>query len=142
LPIAPSSYHVTVWDGINADNIGYVNPAVRTAWSVFLTGLAPSLKAPPNSMEVVTRSALRNWSGSISFQFEKLTLWGNQVLVARLQPVEGASERNLTELSALREQMSEAARSKLGVDFSRSYSPHVTLGYFANQEHAQSTHPC
>ena len=139
-PLPPSSYHVTVWDGINVDNIWSVNPAVRSAWSAFLNGLAPSLKTPPDSMEVVTRSALRNWSSSISFQFEKLTLWGNQVLVARLRPVEEASERSLTDLSALRKQLSETAGGKLGVNFSRSYSPHVTLGYFANQEHAQIAH--
>lgn len=139
-PLPPSSYHVTVWDGINVDNIWSVKPAVRSDWSVFLNGLAPSLNGPPASMEVVTRSALGKWSGSISFQFEKLTLWGNQVLVARLQPAEEASERSLKDLSARRKDLSEAAGRELGVNFSRSYSPHITLGYFANQEHAQIAH--
>ena len=136
-PLPPSSYHVTVWDGINVDNIGSVRPPVRSDWSEFLEGLPSTLTAPPASMAVVTGSALKTWSGSISFQFEKLVLWGNQVLVARLRPTEGTSEQSLVNLSSRRTELSEAAGHDLGCSFSRGYSPHVSLGYFANREHGQ-----
>jgi len=136
-PLPASSYHVTVWDGVNVDNIGTLNPGVRSDWSRFLDGLPTSLKAPPASMAVVTRSALKGWSGSISFHFDKLTLWGNQVLVARLRPADETSKQNLKHLSSARKELYETAVRKLGSGFSRSYSPHISLGYFANKEHGQ-----
>jgi hypothetical protein len=136
-PLPPSSYHVTVWDGINVDNIGSVKSAVRPDWSAFLDGLPFSLKAPPASLAVVTGSALRTWSDSISLQFDKLTLWGNQVLVARLRPADDRSERRLADLASRRADLSDAAGRELGLSFSRGYSPHISLGYFANREHGQ-----
>lgn len=41
------------------------------------------------------------------------------------------------DLSSRRTELSEAARHVLGLSFSRGYSPHVSLGYFANREHGQ-----
>lgn len=139
-PLPSSLYHVTVWDGINVDNISAVNPVVRSTWSAFLDALPRSLDAPPTSMQVITGSALSGWCGSISFQFEKLTIWGNQVLVARLRPKGNVSEASLEDLSVRRRELSESAERDFGVHFLQSYSPHISLGYFANQEHGQLAH--
>lgn len=139
-PLPPSSYHVTVWDGINDGNIRSVAPVIRSDWTAFLTGLPGSFATPPPSMQVVTGSALKNWSGSISLKFDRLALWGNQVLMARLQPVEDGSKRSLSNLCAKRTELSEEAGNTFGLDFSRGLSPHISLGYFANQEHAQLAH--
>lgn len=140
-PLPPSSYHVTVWDGINVDNISSVRADIRTEWTAFLQGLPNSLGMPPKSMAVVAESNLaRNTFGSIGFRFEKLTIWGNQVLVARLRPAGQTSEVTLKGLVEARTKLCEDARKDLGVSPSRSYSPHVSLGYFANQEHGQLAH--
>lgn len=132
---------MTVWDGVNVDNISSVCAAVRSDWTAFLQGIPDSLRTPPGSMAVVSESGLvKNSFGPISFRFEKLTIWGNGVLVARLRSADEACETRLRDLSAARTKLCEAAKRELGVSPSRSYSPHVSLGYFANQEHGQLAH--
>jgi len=135
-PLPSSSYHVTVWDGINDGNIGAIPQPVRSEWPEFLAKLPCSIRTPPKSMSVVTLSALMNWASSISFKFAKLSLWGDQVLVARLQPADEASEQILSALSTIRTELSETARREFGL-IARDYTPHVSLGYFANREHGQ-----
>lgn len=136
-PLPPSSYHVTVWDGINQGNVGATAPAIRADWTAFLAGLPLSLTAPPASMQVVSSSALKNWFGTISFRFEGLALWGDQVLVARLEAAGDESKWSLGSLCADRTVLSKEAGSKYGLDFSRDLSPHISLGYFANREHGR-----
>ncbi len=140
-PLPASSYHVTVWDGVNVDNISSVCATVRSDWTAFLQGIPDSLLTPPGSMVVITESDLaKNSYGTISFRFEKLIIWSNQVLAARLSAADEVSETRLRDLSSARTKLCEAARRELGVSPSRSYSPHVSLGYFANQEHGQLAH--
>ncbi len=139
-PLPTSSYHVTVWDGINNDNISSVKLDVRSEWSAFLEGLPNSLSAPPALMNVIKGSNLMQWNEKISFQFEKLMLWGNQVLVARLRPADTSSKQNIEELIRHRADLSNIAEQKFRVPFSQSYAPHISLGYFANQEYAYLAH--
>ena len=87
-------------------------------------------------------SSLRSWSGDISFRFGNLEVWGNQVLVARLRPADKTSERHLKDLSERRAALSKSAEDQLGVGFSQNYSPHISLGYFANEEQGQRAHAC
>jgi hypothetical protein len=137
-PLPGSSYHVTVWDGVNIDNVSSVHVAVRSDWVKFLQEIPHSLGTPPDSMAVVSKSELASRSfGSIGFQFKKLAIWGNQSLVAPLAAADETSEARLEDLSDTREELCEEAGKKLGVRPSRSYSPHITLGYFANEEHGQ-----
>lgn len=135
-PLPFEAYHVTVWDGINDNNASSVTSALREDWGTFLAGLPASLKTPPASMATVTNSDLMALPPfSIQFEFEKLSLWGNQVLVARLRPANSTSEGVLGNIMKKRELLCSAASKALGVSPSKSYSPHVSLGYFANQEH-------
>ena len=137
-PLPANSYHVTVWDGVNADNISSLNPAVYSDWSQFLSGLERSLMTPPVSMSVVAHANLRKWIGNITFRFDKLTLWGNKVLVARLIPADEASNNSLQALLTCRGSLSEAAQREIGIKISETYSPHISLGYFANAEYANA----
>ncbi len=140
-PLPPSSYHMTVWDGINFDNISAVHTAIRSDWTAFLQDVPNALGTPPESMAVVTDSDLAHTSfGSIGFRFKKLTIWGNQVLVARLSPADEMSETKLKILSATRTKLCDLATNDLGVSPSRRYSPHISLGYFADREHGQLAH--
>ena len=136
-PLPPTSFHVTVWDGVNVDNESSVVPELRAEWTTFLTGIPESLHRPPASMSIVADSELMTKSfGNIRFQFEKLTIWGNQVLVSRLAPDEESKER-FRSLSAARASLCDESKRHLGVAPIQSYSPHVSLGYFANREHGQ-----
>lgn len=137
-PLPTSSYHVTAWDGINTDNVSHLHSNLRSDWRAFLQGIPRSLGTPPESMAIITESELAGRSpGTISFRFQKLSLWGNQTLVARLSPVDAASKTNMKDLVTARTELCRAAKRKWGTHTPESYSPHVSLGYFANREHAQ-----
>jgi hypothetical protein len=137
-PLPPSSYHLTVWDGVNVDNIGSVRPGIQADWSTFLNGLPDSLRTPPDSIAAVTASDLmqENGFGAMSFRFDTLDLWKNQALVARLRPSDRAHE-SYQQLCRARARLCDTANRQLGISPAQSYSPHVTLGYFANREGGQ-----
>jgi hypothetical protein len=75
--------------------------------------------------------------GAIAFRFEKLTIWGDQALVARLSPADESSSELLRKLSDARNNLGNEAKRELGIGTTSSYSPHVSLGYFANREHGR-----
>lgn len=140
LPI--NCYHVTVWDGINVGNISSVWTGVRAEWAEFLERLPDSLETPPKSMNIILQSDLAKiLSGRVSLRFEKLSIRGNRVL-ALLGPADEASGKQLRVLCEARRRLSKVVEVELGVRSSRSYSPHISLGYFANKEHAQLAHAC
>lgn len=140
-PLPPASYHVTVWDGVNAGSVSSMRAELRPEWTAFLTDIPNSLHRPPQSMSVVASSALvRESFRDIKFQFDKLTIWGNQVLVTRLAPADEESKERLRGLSTARATVCDAASRHLGLASSHSYSPHVSLGYFANREHGELAH--
>jgi hypothetical protein len=137
-PLPSSSYHVTVWDGINVDNESKLLASLHVEWSHFLRGLPNTLQDPPKTMSIVGESSLLNGAfGDISFRFDKLTIWGKQVLVARLAPAGEPSAQRFSEVSEARALLGRRAKSDLGIDTTETYSPHVTLGYFANLDHGE-----
>lgn len=134
-PLPPNAYHVTVWDGINVANLALVTPELQQEWSAFLQSLPGSLAAPPASLNCVLRSALLTRPQStIHFRFEALRIWGNQVLVAELAAADEISLRNLSQCASDRSLLAESALHALGESASPEFTPHVSLGYFANQE--------
>ena len=133
-PLPPTSYHTTVWDGINTENLAEVTAALQPEWSAFLQGLPGTLHSSPASMRTVTEAALMQQpTAPIRFRFDRLGLWGNAVLVARLVPADLASARLLDDLCASRADLCKAAHRTLGISPSHDYEPHVSLGYFANR---------
>jgi hypothetical protein len=137
-PLPFSSYHVTVWDGINVENIASVSDALRAEWAEYLTGIPHPVRSAPASMAVVRDSALAHGpSMPIRFRFNDLAVWGHQALVATLLPDDETSAASLAELCLAREELNTVALQTLGVCPSGSYSPHVTLGYFANEAGGQ-----
>ena len=137
-PLPPPSYHVTVWDGVNAGNVSTVQPAQRPEWNVFLAAVPESLRALPESMRTVLTSQLVHDSfGSIQFEFDKLTIWGSHVLVARLRPMGAESGERLQHLVSSRAALCDVARAQIGIETTKEYNAHVSLGYFANRQHGE-----
>jgi hypothetical protein len=137
-PLPVASYHVTVCDGINADNLDMVPEEHRADLAAFLRGLPSSLRQMPISLRSITESELAVCSvGRITFGFKKLTIWGNKVMVARLKPADTESAECLSELEKTRAVLCERMEKVFGIKMSHGYSPHVSLGYFANLERAE-----
>jgi hypothetical protein len=141
-PLPPPSYHVTVWDGGNDGNVAQLAGAHRSSLEALIDGLPESLLQPNELLELPARSPLvqrQDWA--IRFQLERLVQWGNAVLVAYLAPTDPASTQALEELTDERRRLTSAYRQASGIGPSDAYTPHISLGYFANQEGAEATAP-
>lgn len=142
-PLPPPSYHVTVWDGGNDGNVREVFNEQRHKLEAFLSGLPDTLMRPNELTEMTAASPLvtkRDWN--IRFRFDQLVKWGNSVVVARLAPADSSSAQVFDELVSERAHLSARFRRAFGISPSDRYSPHVSLGYFANREAAQLATPC
>lgn len=142
-PLPPSSYHVTVWDGGNDGNCAQVVAGERPHLETLLAGLPDSLLHPAAVTDIPLRSPLvtrRDWS--IRFRLDSLMKWGNIVLVARLAPADDASAEMFEALVEEPSRLNAQYREAFGISASDKYTPHVSLGYFANKEAAQLASPC
>jgi hypothetical protein len=135
--LPPATYHVTVWDGPNDGNLDALFPAVALDVQRFLRGLPGSLAAPPASLQAVAgRSALvASELPPLELRFEALAVIGG-ALVVRLVP-SPSSRAAFAALLAARAALSEEAATRLGLAPSPSFAPHVTLGYFVDEESAR-----
>ena len=59
------------------------------------------------------------------------------MLAARLAPADQDSEREFERIVDDREALSARFREQFEIKMRRGYSPHVTLGYFANEEYGE-----
>ena len=140
-PLPSPSYHVTVWDGGNAGNVAQAMNGKRPALEQLLRGLPDSLAQSPEWTEPITSSPLvsrRDWN--LEFQFAEIAIWSNVVLVARLAPVE-ASQAAFGQFVEERRRLNTAFFETFGIRASENYTPHVSLGYFANRQGAQLATP-
>jgi len=137
-PLPPYSYHVTAWDGLNDGNTENVFSDYRLDLEHFLRGLPDSLLADEKFAGEIGGSPLVTRTGwTIRFRFDTLAKWGNRVLVARLTPADEESRSALTRIIADREELTGRFQRVFGVRTCAGYSPHVSLGYFANSDYAE-----
>ena len=140
-PLPPASYHVTVWDGGNDASVAGVTPAYRPQLEAQLKDLPSSLAQKNALTDTVLTSSLACHDVEVVFHFDRLLKWGNSVLVAALKPSE-ETRVQLERLVQLREGLSLEFLDRFALRGSLRYSPHVSLGYYANQEAAQQATPC
>ena len=141
-PLPLSSYHVTVWDGLNEGNAQNVSASYRSKIKDFLNNLPGSLLIDENFIgEVLHSPLITTTDGSIKFKFNELAKWGNQVLVARLMPADQDSEGKFERIVDARDTLSARFREQFEVEMRKGYSPHITLGYFANEEYGELATP-
>ncbi|MBD3181722.1 hypothetical protein GF312_05480 [Candidatus Poribacteria bacterium] len=144
LCLLPSySYHVTTWDGVNDSNIDQLNRD-KDLFSKFLDELPECMLEKVDFIDLIQESALisdRDWS--LLLKFHKLEKWNNKALVATLQTFDDKSNQVLEWIKANRARLSRIFGDKYGIDLSSNfpYVPHVTLGYYANDEHAELSTP-
>ena len=141
-PLPSLSYHVTVWDGGNDGNVNEVLQTQRPKLEAFLAGLPDTAARRHEMTDLALSSPLvgrRDWD--IEFKFDALMIWGGVVMVARLAPTEACAEA-YSQFVAERRRLNDSFRAALGIRASENYTPHVSLGYFANREGAQLATPC
>jgi hypothetical protein len=132
LPAA--SYHVTVWDGLNADNCNKVFAPHRSILADFLLNLPHSLLDNYGFIRLPESSPLVSARRDITFKFKSLTVW-KTVLVALLEPADENSRETLEELKEMRIQLYSTCENTFGLcEWRSSYDPHISLGYFGNEQ--------
>ena len=137
-PLPPSTYHVTVWDGLNVGNLTDVNPSEQERWTDFVNKLPHTFHENSEFTGWASASLLtqnRDWN--ITFRYDTLHKWSSGMGIL-LKPADQESAQILKEIENCREDFYE----NFPVNIAHSeYTPHVTLGYFANKESAQLTTP-
>lgn len=137
-PLPPHSYHVTVWDGLNDDNVRDVDDEYRAALEDFLKNLPHSmLKDKVFTSEICNSALLEATNRPIRFEFDQLGIRGHQALVARLKPVDDDSEDELNRIVEARKRLCQSFKQRFKVRIGMDYSPHVSLGYFADVQYSR-----
>ena len=137
-PLPPSTYHVTVWDGLNVGNIADVNPSEQETWADFVNKLPQTFHENSEFTHWTSASSLtQNLDWNITFRLDTLYKWGTGMGIL-LKPADQESTQILEEIKNRREDLYENFPVKIAHP---KYVPHVTLGYFANRESAQLTTP-
>jgi hypothetical protein len=140
-PLPSESYHVTVWDGINASNLDKVVSEHRPGCGRFLQALPDSVQDTSLFPEITNSELLTRPDWNIRFKFAKIEKWGNVSIVALLEPADDESAAALHTLKNARTALTSDFERKFGVGPYPNYTPHVTLGYFANHDAAEQASP-
>jgi hypothetical protein len=139
--LPPSTYHVTVWEGFNEGNKQLVFTSYHQEIFEFLEGLPLSLMFDNPFSRSIKASPLLQKRRDIQFEFKKLSIWGNVSLVAQLKPSNPSSETQFTEIEAHRSELYRSFEKEFGLTrWHLEFSPHITLGYFGNEEGAKKAH--
>jgi hypothetical protein len=137
MPLSPSSYHCTCWDGVNQSNIDQIREPERSRYEAFFKGLPESTAGPlpPNFPPRVMRLP-GPWS--IRFRFKELHIWtGAAALVALLEPADAESEASTELIKQHRRDLDEQF-AVLGKPPNRGWSAHISLGYFQTAADAEA----
>lgn len=135
-PLPFDSYHVTAWDGINEGNLLDVHEIHQPSSTNFINTLPHSITSGTAVTDFVNASPLLQNPKELTFRFDTLYIWGNDVLVAALRPIE-ESINQFNEFKSKRTAHNDIFTKEFGTSAHADYCPHISIGYFANQESAQ-----
>lgn len=137
-PLPIESYHVTLWDGINDENVQSVFREYRFDAEDLLQDLTNSFFIKSRFLNINHEPLHIQMAEPVEFQFDKLIKWDNSVLAAQLKPANSDSKTNLHKIEKEREYLIKHFKQQFGLETcSLPYEPHVSLGYFANKELAE-----
>lgn len=132
-PLPPHTYHVTVWDGVNVENLDTLSKEARIRFIKFLDGLPESLQSERPSIipsSEFDKDAGRSWA--VRFKCKDLRFGGETVLMAILEPADDSSREILNLIRKERERLDQYYATEYGKTENALYLPHVALGYFSN----------
>lgn len=135
-PLPRRTYHVTLCDGVNRGVRSRVPEEHRAEVDAFLEALPDSLLWPTAVLRLLADPELR-WRARrdpVTFRLHGLDAWGH-ALVARLAPAGEQARAAMARHDAARADLAARLEARLGVTLG-PWRPHVTLGYFANEDDA------
>ncbi len=126
VPLPGSSFHVTLADGINVDNVG----RLPSRWSGAFGRLFDAL--PGSCLELgglVADGVERRLPGALDLELETLLVRKDAVLAAMLRPSARAAAL-YEEVSRQRARLDGELVESFGKPAAAAWRPHVSLGYF------------
>jgi hypothetical protein len=137
-PLPLASYHVTAWDGINVANLAALPEPQRAVWGPSLAGLpGGAVQAAAPALRALTAHPGACWRGRLAVSVQGLSLWGEQVLVARLEPADAGSQAAYSAWAQERRALCAWAEAEWGLRSLPDPQLHVSLGYFMQPAGAQ-----
>lgn len=130
------TYHVTLCDGVNEGTRTQVRQDRRREIGTTLAGLPDSLLGTSSVIRLLRDQGIlwSVWTDPVTFRVGGLDVRGH-ALVARLLPAEGRSLVAKARHEASRSELVARLSAEIGVQVPE-WRPHVTLGYFANEDDA------
>lgn len=134
--VPPSTYHVTLCDGVNEGSRAHVPEGRREEVARTLDELPDSLLWANGVMRLLRDPEIRwsVWTDPVTFRVQGLSVWGH-ALTARLVPAGTPSQAAMSRHAKARTELVERLRVQVGAE-TQAWRPHVTLAYFANEDHA------
>lgn len=140
-PLPSYSYHVTLWDGLNDGNKNTIEGSARYEVEQGLFSKIPSSYGINNELVKLNQSTFK-LNSPIEFQFDRLSKFSNLGISAWLKPANEKSENTLQVLKEQRRRYLDLYYEYYGIHTaSLNYTPHVSLGYFANKELGELASP-
>lgn len=136
-PLPRSTYHVTVCDGPNEQELARVKGPGTAEITALVAALPDSLGQVPAALAFADPDALLRavTENPVTLAAHETVIWGS-VLAARLVAANEDSTGALERIAGARQAVADAFNTSLGMA-PRPWRPHVSLGYFANREGAR-----
>ncbi len=132
--LPPTSYHLTVMDAVNVDNVHLLHTQPSIAFKRFFHDLPGSISSLSTSILRLPASIPLN--ASIRFKFASLCIWNRSALVARVKVADNASRLAISAIERRRSELACEWEQAWGLPSPehRGWRPHISLGYFPNSE--------
>jgi len=135
LPLPPSSYHVTVCDGLSDAQLNEAQGPARQRIAQMLESL-PGAVLDPVSLVPSAAAALaqlvESATSPIDLRFAGIESRGH-ALVVGLEPAQH-SRSAYSMIVEARDALLSTLGAEFGIDLTSPWRPHVSVGYWANQE--------
>lgn len=143
LPLAwlpPSTYHVTVMDGLSAPHVAMLGPERARCLGACLDRLPRSV-ADLEALTLGDGAALQRLCAAVGaapvdYRAVSIVCRGHAVL-AELQPTDGSVDAHAA-IERLRESTLSTLEHQTGLQLTTPWQPHVSLGYVANRQAARA----
>lgn len=134
--LPPGSYHVTAFDVANRGDLTRCAGSDIESLRELLTGPMSAGRFSHPILAEATACALATRRWDLTFRFAQLHIWG-RVLAVQLAPFGPEDADRFADLVNARSDVRRVYLDRFAIGAHLDFTPHVSLGYFANAEGAE-----
>lgn len=134
--LPPESYHVTAFDVANQADLTRCKGESIESLRELLTAPIDADRFSHPILAEASASVLSHRRWDLAFRFGKLMI-GGRVMAIQLAPFGPDDAKRLAEFVDARGELHRAYLHQFGIGAKLNFTPHVSLGYFANAEGAE-----